>query len=78
MTGLPRATDTTTHRSVFGLMLLDSFERLTNALRRGDPFSETALDDMRKLRSRYGAFADALDARLKFHGLIEDDLSDAS
>lgn len=70
MTGLPRATDETRPQDAFAVLLLGGFERLTFSLRRGDPFSEKALQDMLALKRRYGAFCDALDARLP---LSEDD-----
>jgi len=64
MTGLPRAKDETRAQDAFGLMVLGGIERLTFSLRRGDPFSEKALNDMMALDRRLGAFSDALAARL--------------
>lgn len=71
MAGLPRGTDSTRPRSAFSVVMLDGFERLTTALRRGDPFSEDGLQDMLLLRSRTEAFAAALDARLRQHGMSD-------
>lgn len=45
-------------------MVCGGVERLTSALRRGDPFSEKALNDMLALQRRLSAFSDALDARM--------------
>lgn len=67
--GLPRANDTTRPRDTFVLMVLEPVERLTTALRRGDPFSAQALADMEALDNRLSAFSDALAARV---ALVED------
>jgi hypothetical protein len=75
-TGIPRGKDTTRPRTAFAIVMLEGFERLTSALRRGDPFSEDALTDMLALRRRYDAFSETLEARLQAHGmeeLLEDD-----
>lgn len=66
---LPRANDITRPRSASSVMLQDGFERLTTALRRGDPFDD--LDDLVRLRSRYKAFCAALEDRLRLQGLSE-------
>jgi len=73
MNGLPRASDLTRPRTAYGLMVLEGIERLTTALRRGDPFSADGLEDMLQLRRRLEAFGSALDARLQAHGVIEDE-----
>lgn len=71
MTGLPRAADTTRPRTAYGLMVLEGIERLTTALRRGDPFSADGLDDMVQLRRRLDAFGRALDDRLHLQGMTD-------
>lgn len=70
MSGLPRMKDATRPQDAFSVMVLGGVESLTHCLRRGDPFSEKALQDMMALQRRLGAFSDALDARLP---LTEDD-----
>lgn len=70
MTGLPRTTDNTRPREAFDILVIDSIERLTTALRRGDAFSERALRDMEKIRRRLDAFGMALDSRL---ALVEEE-----
>lgn len=69
MNGLPRIADSTRPREAFTLLVLEPVERMTTALRRGDPFSQQALMDMLALQHRLTAFADALNARLS---LVED------
>lgn len=69
MTGLPRAKDNSRPREAFTILVLDSVERLTMALRRGDPFTAQGLADMQALSRRLQAFKDALEERLE---LIED------
>lgn len=64
MTGLPRAKDETRPQDAFAVMVLGGIERLTFSLRRGEPFSEKALQDMLALDRRLGAFSDALHARI--------------
>lgn len=64
MSGLPRAKDETRPQDAFSVMVLGGVESLTHRLRRGDPFSEKALQDMLKLESRLQAFSDALHGRL--------------
>jgi hypothetical protein len=64
MTGLTRAKDETRPQDAFTVMVLGGIERLTHALRKGDPFSEKALHDMQALDRRLRAFSDALSARL--------------
>lgn len=64
MTGLPRAKDETRPQDTFDLMVLGGIERLTTALRRGDPFSEKALNEMIALDRRLSAFSAALHNRL--------------
>ena len=74
MTDIPRGPDTSTPRSAWAIFMLGGFEALTTALRRGQAIRD--VDDLTMLRSRYGAFCAALDARLEAHGmsdLIEDD-----
>lgn len=64
MAGLPRAKDTTRPQDAFALVVVGGVERMTTALRRGDPFGEKALQDMLALQRRLAAFSDALDARM--------------
>lgn len=64
MAGLPRANDKTRPREAFAIMVLQPVERLTDALRRGDPFSEQALRDMDHLANRLDAFRAALAERI--------------
>lgn len=64
MTGLPRAKDETRPQDAFSLMILFGIERMTTSLRRGDPFSEKALNDMLALDRRLSAFSQALHDRL--------------
>lgn len=64
MSGLPRSQDTTRPHDAWGLFVLGGVEKMTMALRRGDPFSERALNDMQQLQRRLAAFSDALDARV--------------
>lgn len=70
MSGLPRAKDTTRPRDAWTELVCGGVERLTNALRRGDPFSERALDDMLALSRRLNAFNDALASRMP---VVDDD-----
>lgn len=70
MSGLPRAKDETRPRETFNILFLESIERLTMALRRGDPFTAQGLADMQALDRRLGAFHDALESRLV---VLEDD-----
>ena len=70
MSGLPRGKDNTRPREAFTILVLDSVERLTMALRRGDPFTAQGLADMRALSRRLQAFKDALEAR---ESVLEED-----
>lgn len=70
MSGLPRAKDVSRPRDVFALMVLGGVERTTEALRRGDAFSEQSLIEMRQLCSRYQALSEALKYR---ESLIEEE-----
>ena len=70
MTGLPKTRDTTRPREAFNILVLESVERLTMALRRGDAFSDQGLADMQGLRRRLDAFGKALDDRIS---LIEEE-----
>ena len=70
MTGLPRVKDETRPQDAFSLMVISGVERITTALRRGDAFSEKALQDMLTLDRRLSAFSAALHDRLP---LVEDD-----
>jgi hypothetical protein len=63
MTGLPRMKETVRPRDAWALLVCGGVERLTEALRRGDPFDEQSLCDMRDLRNRLNAFDNALAAR---------------
>ena len=63
MPGLPRAKDETRPREAFNILILESIERLTMALRRGDPFTAQGLADMQALERRLSAFRDALEIR---------------
>lgn len=64
MNGLPRAQDETRPQDAFNLVILRGIENMTTALRRGDPFSERALNDMLALDRRLQAFSAALHHRL--------------
>lgn len=70
MSGLPRSKDETRPQDAFTIIVLGGIETLTHRLRRGDPFSEKALNDMLALQRRLDAFSAALDSRLP---LVEDD-----
>jgi hypothetical protein len=70
MSGLPRAKDETRPRDAWLLLVCGGVERLTESLRRGDPFSEKALSDMTALDRRLGAFSAALAARMP---VVEDE-----
>lgn len=70
MSGLPRVQDSTRPREAFSLLVLEPVERLTTALRRGDPFSDQALSDMQALNRRLKSFGDALEYRIS---LVEDE-----
>lgn len=65
MSGLPRMKDESRPRDAWMILVCGGVEKLTEALRRGDPFSEKALNDMMLLRNRLEAFNLALEARLK-------------
>ena len=65
MNGLPRIADTSRPRDCWQVMVLGGIERLTDALRRGDPFDAQSLADMNALRMRLSAFDAALAARLR-------------
>jgi hypothetical protein len=78
LTGIPRGADLTRPRNAFSMMVLEPIERMTTALRRGDPFSETALQDMLAMNRRLDAFGSALRARLKAHGIDDDPLVEAA
>ena len=65
MTGLPRSKDNSRPREAFNILVLESVERLTHALRRGDAFTAQGLADMQALSRRLSAFKDALDERLE-------------
>lgn len=64
MSGLPRAKDATRPQEAWNVFVLGGVEKLTHSLRRGDPYSERALQDMIALQNRLSAFSDALDARM--------------
>ena len=64
MSGLPREKDTTRPQDAFSLVLLGGVERMTMSLRRGEPFTEKALNDMLALDRRLSAFSQALHDRL--------------
>lgn len=64
MKGLPEAKSTVRPREAFDILVLQSIERLTTSLRRGDAFSAQGLTDMQALSRRLQAFNDALNERL--------------
>ncbi|WP_299949102.1 hypothetical protein [uncultured Ruegeria sp.] len=70
MSGLPRMKDTTRPQDAFTLVMIGGVERMTTALRRGDPFSEKGLQEMLKFDQRCQAFSAALHDRLP---ITEDD-----
>lgn len=63
MKGLPRMQDSTRPRDAWALVVCGGIERMTEALRRGEPFDEQSLHDMRALRNRLAAFDAALAMR---------------
>lgn len=65
MPGLPKAPSTLRHRLVWETMIIGGLERLTDALRRGDEFSEADLRDMQALNMRLSAFSAALEMRVE-------------
>lgn len=70
MTGLPRGKDTTRPQDAWMVMVCGGIEKLTHSLRRGDPFSAKALEDMQAMDRRLNAFRDALASRME---VIEQD-----
>ena len=70
MAGLARTKDTTSTGDAWTLFVLGVIERVTYSLRRGDAFSEKAVNDMLKLQRRLSAFSDALDGRMP---VVEED-----
>lgn len=64
MPGLPRTNDQTRPGDAWAIMVVGGVERLTYSLRKGEPFSDRALNDMLQLQRRLQAFSDALDMRL--------------
>lgn len=74
MTGIPAVASKRRRRPVFDDIVLGSIERMTERLMRGDEIHEDDLEDMRQIRQRLRAFDNALTAREREAGLIEDDL----
>ena len=64
MKGLPRMQDSTRPRDAWMVAVCGGVESLTHSLRRGDAYTEKALDDLIALRRRLDAFGAALDYRL--------------
>lgn len=73
MNGLPRIADTSRPRDCWSVMVLGGIERLTDALRRGDPFDAQSLSDMNALRMRLSAFDAALSARIRAAGSLTEE-----
>lgn len=73
MTGLPRGADTSRPRDCWQVMVLGGIERLTDALRRGEPFDAQSLSEMNALRMRLSAFDAALSARLRAAEIVMED-----
>ncbi len=67
MTDLPRGKDETRPRSAFDIFMLGGLEALTTALRRGAPIRD--VEELTRLRSRYQGFCEALEHRIKLHGM---------
>lgn len=67
---LPRHNDASRPRDCWAVMVLGGVERMTEALRRGDPFDAQSVADMEQLARRLGAFKDALEMRL---AILEDE-----
>jgi hypothetical protein len=70
MTGLPKVQKEWRPRDTMRFLAFEPIERLTEALRRGDGFSEEAFRDLQLLQNRFEAFGEALDYRLS---LLEDE-----
>ena len=64
MKGLPRAQDTSRPRDLMQVVLFSGIERLTESLRRGDPYDERSLVEMQQLQRRLEKFSEALNARM--------------
>lgn len=77
MPGLPRGADVTRPKNAFALVVLEPLERLTTSLRRGDPFSEEALQDMLAMQRRLDGFSAALRDRMRQHGMDDPLIEDA-
>ena len=72
MTGLPRIQTTYRRKPVWETVLLGGIERLTERLMSGAEFTEEDLTDMQALRRRLQAFSNALDARERAAGVVEE------
>lgn len=65
MSGLPRMPDQSRPKDAWAVMVCGGVERITEALRRGDAFTEKSLQDMLMLQRRLDAFNTALNQRLE-------------
>jgi len=70
MTGLPKVKDETRQQDAWRLFVLGGVEKMTYSLRKGDAFTERAVNDMMALQRRLQAFSDALDGRMS---VVEED-----
>ena len=68
--GLPRAASQVRPRDTLNMLLFESIERTTTALRRGDDFSAQSIRDLEALIRRVNALELALVERLQ---ILEDD-----
>lgn len=73
MSGLPEVSSKRPRRPIFDDLVLGVPERLTERLMRGIGVNEDDLADMDVLAQRWGAFINALNARKREAGLIEEE-----
>lgn len=72
MTGLPPVRSNLRRRPVWDRMVLGGIEAVTSWLMSGAEVSEEDLSDMRALRMRLTAFNQALEARERAAGIVEE------
>lgn len=72
MNGLPRVKSTLRQRAVWDRVVLGGIEAMTQWLMSGAEVSEDDLADMRALRMRLMAFNQALEARERAAGIVEE------
>ena len=73
MPALPRHKDQTRPRDAFRLILIEGLERMTTALRRGDPLDARSVEEIEQVCRRADALQEALHGRLH---LVESDDND--